>query len=40
MTLKIREAAQQKSSGQTTTRIVREWVCPECDNWEESEDER
>jgi len=24
-------------SGQTTTRHVREWVCPECDYWEESE---
>jgi hypothetical protein len=25
---------------QATTRIVREWVCPECDNWEEAEDEK
>jgi len=25
------------STGQTTTRQVREWVCPECDNWEEAE---
>jgi YgiT-type zinc finger domain-containing protein len=24
-------------SGQTTTRELREWVCPECDYWEESE---
>jgi YgiT-type zinc finger domain-containing protein len=28
-------------SGQTVTRPVREWVCPECDYWEESDsDER
>jgi hypothetical protein len=26
--------------GQTSTRIVREWICPECDNWEEAEKER
>ena len=24
-------------TGQTTTRQIREWVCPECDNWEEAE---
>ena len=24
-------------TGQTTTRNVREWVCPECDYWEEAE---
>ena len=24
-------------TGQTTTRHVREWVCPECDYWEEAE---
>jgi C4-type Zn-finger protein len=23
--------------GQSSTRIVREWVCPECDYWEEAE---
>jgi uncharacterized protein with PIN domain len=40
MTLTTREAAERKPSGQTSTRIVREWVCPECDNWEEVEDER
>ncbi len=27
-------------TGQTTTRTVREWVCPECDYWEEAESER
>jgi len=28
-------------SGQTSTRPVREWVCPECDYWEEYDgDER
>ena len=26
--------------GQTTTRTRREWVCPECEYWEEAEDER
>ena len=25
-------------TGQSTTRTVREWVCPECDNWEEAEE--
>jgi hypothetical protein len=40
MSLTVREAAERKSSGQTSTRVVREWVCPECDNWEEIEDER
>ena len=24
--------------GQTATRQLREWVCPECDYWEEVED--
>ena len=24
-------------SGQTARREVREWVCPECDYWEEAE---
>jgi hypothetical protein len=24
-------------TGQTSTRNVREWVCPECDYWEEAE---
>ena len=24
-------------TGQTTTRQVSEWVCPECDYWEEAE---
>jgi C4-type Zn-finger protein len=26
-------------TGQTTTRQVSEWVCPECDYWEEAESE-
>jgi hypothetical protein len=38
MRLQIRERADHvPGTGQTTTRIVREWVCPECDNWEEAE---
>jgi uncharacterized protein with PIN domain len=24
-------------TGQTTTHQVREWICPECDYWEEAE---
>jgi len=24
-------------SGQTATRQVREWICPECDYWEDAE---
>jgi rubredoxin len=40
MNLTIREAAERRPPpGQTRTRVVREWVCPECDNWEEVEDE-
>lgn len=39
MTLTVREVADRRASGQTTTRVVREWVCPECDNWEEIEDD-
>ena len=27
-------------TGQTTTRQVSEWVCPECDYFEEAENER
>jgi YgiT-type zinc finger domain-containing protein len=40
MTLTTHETIERKPSGQTATRVVREWVCPECDNWEEIEDER
>jgi hypothetical protein len=25
-------------TSQSTTRQAREWVCPECDNWEEAEE--
>jgi transposase len=36
--LTIREAADRAPGArQTTTRVVREWICPECDYWEESE---
>jgi uncharacterized protein YlaI len=24
-------------TGQTTNRQVREWICPECEHWEEAE---
>jgi len=27
-------------TGQTTTRTLRDWVCPECDYWEEDESKR
>jgi hypothetical protein len=41
MRLQTREATDQiPGTGQTTTRIEREWVCPECDYWEEAESER
>ena len=39
MRLTMRELIDHvPGTGQTTTRNVREWVCPECDNWEEAED--
>ena len=41
MRLQIRETTDLlPGTGQTTTRIVREWICPECDYWEEAESER
>ena len=40
MRLQIRETADAiPGTGQTTTRTIREWVCPECDYWEEAESE-
>ena len=36
--LTTRERADHVAgTGQTTTRQVREWICPECDYWEEAE---
>jgi len=42
MRLKSREMTERvPGTGQTTTRQVREWFCPECDYFEEAEgDER
>jgi YgiT-type zinc finger domain-containing protein len=38
MRLKTRELTDSvPGTGQTTTRQVSEWVCPECDYWEEAE---
>jgi YgiT-type zinc finger domain-containing protein len=38
MRLVVRERAERvPGNRQTTTREVREWVCPECDYWEEAE---
>ena len=38
MRLTLRELSDRvPGTGQTTTRTVREWVCPECDYWEEAE---
>jgi hypothetical protein len=38
MRLSLREQSDRvPGTGQTTTRHVREWVCPECDYWEEAE---
>jgi YgiT-type zinc finger domain-containing protein len=39
MRLTIRDVSERiPGTAQTTTRKAREWVCPECDNWEEAED--
>ncbi len=41
MHLRIREVSDHvPGTGQTTTRNLREWVCPECDYWEETESEK
>lgn len=42
MRLKTTERTERvPGRGQTATRTVREWVCPECDYWEEGDgDER
>jgi C4-type Zn-finger protein len=38
MKVKSRELTDRvPGTGRTTTCIVREWVCPECDYWEEAE---
>jgi YgiT-type zinc finger domain-containing protein len=40
MRLKVREVTDRvPGTGQTTTRQVREWFCPECDYFEEAEDD-
>ncbi len=39
MRLHVRSATDLvPGSGQTSTRTVYEWVCPECDNWEEADE--
>jgi len=41
MRKEIREVMESiPGIGQTTTRTRREWVCPECEYWEEAEDDR
>jgi C4-type Zn-finger protein len=38
MRMKVRQRSDLvPGTGQTTTRTEREWVCPECDYWEEAE---
>jgi len=38
MRLTTRERAHHVAgTSQTTTRQVREWICPDCDYWEEAE---
>lgn len=38
MRLNVREIRDAvPGGGQTSVRIVREWVCPECDHFEEAE---
>ena len=40
MRLKARAVSDRvPGTGQTTTRQVREWCCPECDYFEEAEDD-
>ena len=40
MRLQVREFTDSvPGTSQTTTRTVREWVCPECDYFEEAESE-
>ena len=41
MRLQIGERTDRvPGTGQTSTRVIREWVCPDCDYWEEAENER
>jgi C4-type Zn-finger protein len=38
MRLTTHQASDQiPGQGQTTVRVVREWICPECDYFEEAE---
>ena len=37
MRLVVRERPERTAGTQTTTRQIREWVCPECDYFEEAE---
>ena len=38
MRLSVREIRDAvPGAGQTTSRVVREWICPECDYFEEAE---
>ncbi|HEX5474526.1 MAG TPA: hypothetical protein VFX12_07700 [Vicinamibacterales bacterium] len=37
MRLEVRQGATRLPGGQTSIRTVREWVCPECDYFEEAE---
>jgi hypothetical protein len=38
MRLSVREVRDTiPGSGQASTRVVREWICPECDYFEEAE---
>lgn len=40
MRLSIREIQDRApGAGQATARIIREWICPECDYFEEAEAE-
>ena len=38
MRLNVREIAEHiPNAGQTARRVAREWICPECDYFEEAE---
>lgn len=38
MRLKVREIQEQIPGRQATVRLMREWICPECDYFEETDE--
>jgi hypothetical protein len=37
MRLTVREVRDSVPGGHETVRVLREWICPECDHYEEAE---